>query len=474
MPFRSLQWPLIPLVLCLVALGSANARAQKPNIVLIVADDLGWRDLSCMGSRFYETPNIDGLARQGMLFTDAYANAPNCAPSRACLMSGQYGPRHGVFTVGNPNRGQADLRRLIAVPSETVLGDRFITIGETLQAAGYRTATIGKWHLGDDPTTQGFHVNVGGNKAGHPKTYFSPYRNDNLKDGPKGEYLVDRMASEAVNFIATDDARPFFLYLTHYAVHTPIQAKDEDMAPYRDKAPDRGQKNAKYAGMIAALDRGVGRVLAALERTGQGKNTLVVFTSDNGGHMGATSCRPLRGAKGTLYEGGIRVPMLVRWPGRVKAGTRSSTPVMGFDLYPTFVEAAATSTPKDYVLDGTSLVPLLTGGALPERTLHWHFPAYLQGRFEGDAFRTRPGAVVRRGRWKLIEFFEDGRRELYDLGADLSERADLARAHPEKVEELHGLMKRWRAAVKAPVPTERNPRFDPAAKPRRGRRGDNP
>jgi len=474
------RFQLLPLVA--VVAGFANfavpAFSQEdgvaqPNIVLILADDLGWRDLACMGSRFYDTPNLDRLASEGMLFTDAYSNAPNCAPSRACLMSGQYTPRHGVFTVGNPNRGQANMRKLLAVPNRTDLDERFVTMAETLQGAGYRTATMGKWHLGADPRTQGFEKNVGGNKAGHPKTYFSPYRNADLKDGPDGEYLVDRMASEAVQFVESKDPRPFFLYLTHFAVHTPIQAKPQDMAAFRDRAPDRGQKNVKYAGMIAALDRSVGRVLAALTESGKADNTLVVFTSDNGGMMGATSCRPLRGAKGTLYEGGIRVPMIVRWPGRVKAGSRSSVPVIGIDLYPTFAAAAKAAAPKDQVLDGANLIPLLTGrGALPERALFWHFPAYLQGRFEKDAFRTRPGAVVRRGKWKLIERFEDGRRELFDLSADLGEKADVAATHPELVAELHKVMTEWRSAVQAPVPTRPNPKFDPTARPKpRRRRG---
>ena len=460
------------LVLSLVFVGAAWS---QPNIVLFYADDLGWRDLSCMGSRFYETPRIDKLASEGMLFTDAYANAPNCAPSRACLMSGQYGPRHGVFTVGNPNRGQADLRRLLAVPNQTTLAPRFVTLAEALKAAGYRTASMGKWHLGDDPRTQGFDVNVGGFKAGHPKSYFSPYKNPHLEDGPKGEYLTGRLTDEAVRFIAADDDRPFFLYLPHYAVHTPIQAKDEDVARFTDRPADRGQKNKKYAGMIYAMDRSLGRVLDALEKADKARDTMVVFFSDNGGHMGVTSWKPLRGAKGTLYEGGIRVPLIVRWPGKVKAGSRSDTPVIGTDLYPTFLAAAGASPASDQVLDGVDLGAVLSqspaAAALEERPLFWHFPAYLQGRFEGDGFRTRPGGVVRRGKWKLIEYFEDGRKELYDLTADLGEATNLAAAQPGIVGSLGALLDQWRTRTGAPVPTKPNPAFDPEAKlkPRRRR-----
>ena len=446
----------------------AQLGVAQPNIVLFYADDLGWRDLACMGSKFYDTPHIDRLAAEGMLFTDAYANAPNCAPSRACLMSGQYTPRHGVFTVGAPNRGRAALRRLIAVENKTVLDERFVTMAESLKGAGYRTATMGKWHLGDDPTTQGFDLNVGGFKAGHPKSYFSPYKNPKLQDGAQGEYLTDRLTDAAVSFIREKDERPFFLYLTHYAVHTPLQAKQDDMARFADRQPDRGQKNKKYAGMVYALDRSMGRVLEALKAAGKAEDTLVVFFSDNGGHMGATSCKPLRGAKGTLYEGGIRVPMIVRWPDKVKAGSRSATPVIGVDLYPTFLSAAGAKRPEGYTLDGEDITPVFKGQvSLADRPLFWHFPAYLQGRFEKDMFRTRPGAVVRRGKWKLIEFFEDKRLELYDLSQDRGETANVAAAHPDVTRELHALMTTWRLETGAPVPTKANPKFDPDAKPMR-------
>ena len=446
----------------------AQLGVAQPNIVLFYADDLGWRDLACMGSKFYDTPHIDRLAAEGMLFTDAYANAPNCAPSRACLMSGQYTPRHGVFTVGAPNRGRAALRRLIAVENKTVLDERFVTMAESLKGAGYRTATMGKWHLGDDPTTQGFDLNVGGFKAGHPKSYFSPYKNPKLQDGAQGEYLTDRLTDAAVSFIREKDERPFFLYLTHYAVHTPLQAKQDDMARFADRQPDRGQKNKKYAGMVYALDRSMGRVLEALKAAGKAEDTLVVFFSDNGGHMGATSCKPLRGAKGTLYEGGIRVPMIVRWPGKVKAGSRSATPVIGVDLYPTFLSAAGAKRPEGYTLDGEDITPVFKGQvSLADRPLFWHFPAYLQGRFEKDMFRTRPGAVVRRGKWKLIEFFEDKRLELYDLSQDRGEKANVAATHPDVTRELHALMTTWRLETGAPVPTKANPKFDPDAKPMR-------
>ena len=444
-----------------------QAAARKPNILFILIDDMGWRDLGFMGSTFYDTPHIDRLASQGMVFTNAYANGANCAPTRACLMSGQYAPRHGVYTVSSSARGASRHRRLVPIENTTVLADKNVTVAEALKSAGYVTATMGKWHLGPDPTTQGFDVNVGGSQAGHPPTYFSPYRNRNLPDGAKGEYLTDRLTDEAIKFIEANKARPFFLYLPHYAVHTPIQAKKDITARYEGKTPSHGHRNAKYAAMIESVDTGVGRIMARLDELKLADETVVVFFSDNGGVKGITSMEPLRGGKGSYYEGGIREPMIVRWPGKVKARSTCDTPVIGVDFYPTLLEIASAPRPKGKVLDGVSIVPLLRGaGRLEPRALFWHFPVYLQGKMDGardPLFRTRPGSAVRLGDWKLIEYFEDGGLELYNLKADVSEAKNLAQANPDKTAELHKILRDWRKAVNAPVPTQRNPEYNPDA-----------
>jgi arylsulfatase A-like enzyme len=442
--------------------------AKQPNIVFFYIDDLGWADLSYQGSDFYETPNIDRLAASGMVFTDAYSSGPNCAPSRACLLSGQYSPRHGIYTVGDPRRGNHSFRRLEPIENRTTLDENCVTWAEVLSSNGHQMASMGKWHLGSDPTTQGFHVNVAGREWGSPRGggYHSPYEFPNLKQDQSGEYLTDRLTDEAIRFIKaeSDQERPFFLYLTHYAVHTPIQPRRDLAAKYRAKSAGIHQDDPKYAAMVECVDESVGRVLACLNELKLTDDTIVVFSSDNGGHMGATSNHPLRGAKGMLYEGGIRVPLICRWPGVTKAGSRCEEPVIGVDLYPTFVELSGSKIASDQTLDGCSLVPLLRdcGASLERPAIFWHFPAYLQGRGDpaGGPFRTTPAGAIRMGRWKLIEWFENGRRELYDLHDDIGETQDLAASHPEKAIELHSAMKQWRADVNAPVPTESNPEYD--------------
>ena len=435
---------------------------ERPNVVLFYVDDLGWRDVTFMGSEFYETPNVDRLASEGMVFTNAYANAPNCAPSRACLMSGQYSPRHGIYTVGSAKRGKSKNRKLIPIQNKTVLDEKIVTLAEVLDEAGYRTAQIGKWHLGDDPTTQGFDVNVAGNKTGSPKGgYFSPYKNPQLSNGPEGEYLTDRLTDEALAFIEESRDEPFFLYLPHYAVHTPIQCKPELKQKYADKQPDGEQNNAKYAAMIDSMDQSLGRVLAKLDELELSDNTIVIFTSDNGGHGGATSNAPLRGAKGMLYEGGIRVPLAVRWPSVIASESSCPTPVIGVDFMPTLIEACGAKAPEEQPLDGASLMPLFAGKSDWNRAeLYWHFPAYLEaGKRSDSPWRTTPAGAIRVGKWKLIEFYEDGRRELYDLDNDAGEEMNIHKVHPQKAKELHALLDSWRKKLGAPVPTELNPEF---------------
>ena len=451
---------VIMAALCFVA-ASATQAATKPNIVFFFIDDMGWTDLTCMGSEYYETPNIDRLAKEGVIFTDAYANAPNCAPSRACLMSGKYSPRHGVFTVGTSSRGKRTNRKLEPTKNTTELDDKFITIAEALGANGYVSASMGKWHLGPNPQSQGFDVNIAGKQWGSPSGggYHSPFKYPNLVTKKKGEYLTDRLTDKAVEFIATNKAQPFFLYLTHYAVHTPIQAKADLTAKYSAKPASSTHSNAKYAAMIESVDDSVGRVLAKLDELKLTQDTFVMFFSDNGGHGGATSNKPLRGAKGMLYEGGIRVPLIVKWAGVTPAKTKCNEPVIGVDVYPTLLELTGTEKPQDYELDGKSLVSLFKTpqSSLSRDAIFWHFPCYLEGSGDphGGPFRTTPAGAIRMGDWKLIEWFESGRLELYNLKHDLSEKHDLSKSNPEQLEKLHTAMKAWRKKVDAPVPTER-------------------
>jgi arylsulfatase A-like enzyme len=439
--------------------------ASKPNIVFILADDLGWTDLGCCGSRYYETPNIDGLAAQGMRFTSGYTCGPNCAPTRAALMSGQYGPRTGIYTVGSIERFNWRSRPLRPVDNVEVLALEKVTIAEALQAAGYVTGHFGKWHLGSrgqGPQGQGFDVNVGGNLAGSPASYFSPYRNKNLTDGPAGEYLTDRLTEEAVRFIRANRDRSFFLYLPHYAVHTPLQGKKDLVGRFQAKPPTEGHRNPTYAAMIASVDESVGRVLAVLDELKLADRTLVIFASDNGGVGGyaregiragdITDNTPLRGGKGMLYEGGIRVPYIFRWPGHIAPHAVCDEPINSVDLYPTLLELAQAPRPQNHALDGTSYLSLLTGAVPAQRPpLFWHFPGYLGAG--GGTWRTTPAGAIRDGDWKLLEFFEDGRLELYNLKDDPGERTNLAAELPDKVSQLHARLLAWRQEVNAPMPT---------------------
>lgn len=432
--------------------------------MLILADDLGWTDLGCAGSDYYETPRIDRLADEGLLFTNAYMCAANCAPSRAAIMSGQYAPRTGVYTVSPAARGRSENRRLIPIANNPTLAPAVITVAEALRGAGYRTGHFGKWHLGADPETgplaQGFDVNVAGSRRGHPSSYFSPYGNGDIADGPEGENLTLRLAEEASSFIRVGGGEPFFLYLPFYAVHTPIQPEPERLEHFRAKPTGARHTRPGYAAMIATMDEAVGRVLDALEESGLAGNTVVFFTSDNGGNGRITNNAPLRGAKGMFYEGGIRVPFIVRWPGRIDPGARCDVPVTGIDFLPTLLEIAGIDPPAQ-PLDGVSLLPVLTGAPSLHRTaIYWHFPAYLEssGVVPGP-WRTTPVGAIRAGRYKLLEFFEDGRLELYDLEQDESESHDLGAQMPEKRDELHAMLKAWRAGIGAPVPIEPNPGY---------------
>lgn len=449
---------------------TAPSAPAQPNIILILIDDLGINDLSCTGSTYYETPNIDRLAAQGMLFTDAYAAAANCAPSRASLLTGMYPPRHGVYTVGESNRGPIAQEKLIPIPNAETLAPQWRTIANVLDEAGYTTASIGKWHLGDDPQTgpfsHGFQVNIAGSDKGSPSSYFSPYNMPHLSDGPPGEYLTDRLTDEAMKFISQNKDHPFFLYLSHYAVHVPLGARQEIITRYKSKPGSQGQNNPTYAAMIESVDQSVGRIMMLLDELAIANHTLLIFTSDNGGVHPITSMHPFRGWKGMLYEGGIRVPFIARWPACIAPGSVSHEPIVNVDLLPTFTEVAGGKLPTTQPADGVSLLPLFRGNAtLGRDAIFWHAPVYLPGEGIGHGLRWTPGGAIRMGNLSLLEFFEDNHLELYDLANDAGEKTSLN--DPALLRQMHARLAKWREIVHAPVPDQPNPHYNPEAKPQK-------
>ncbi len=446
--------------------------ADQPNILFIFLDDFGWRDTGYMGSDFYETPHLDKLASEGMIFTNAYSCSANCAPARACLLSGQYTPRHEIYNVGTGPRGNAKHRKLLHIPGTDTLNPNTRTWAHQLQEAGYTTATMGKWHLSDDPLPYGFDVNIGGtHSGGPPRGYYPPHgKVPGLQDAPKGEYITDRLSVEAVKFIRNNKDNPWALYLTHFAVHTPLNAKKELVAKYEAKQPGKLHNHVPMATMIQAVDDGVGLIQSTLDELGLTENTIVLFFSDNGGYGPATDMAPLKGYKGAYYEGGIREPFFVKWPGVIEAGTKTDEPIIGVDVYPTLCEMSGAKLPDDQPVDGVSLLPILKGEkeTFGERPLYWHFPAYLQAYAVWDEqrdplFRSRPCSIIRMGDWKLHQYFEDGGLELYNLRDDVGETTNLAELNPDKRKQLLAQLKAWRTAVDAPVPTEPNPEYDAAA-----------
>lgn len=472
MPNRSILSKTIALTILLLcqACASPEETPCPPNIVFILIDDMGWRDLGYTGSDYYESPNIDALAASGLVFNQAYSNAPNCAPTRAALLSGQYAPRHGVYTVGTPERGESRYRQLIPIANNTSLDTSVVTIAESLKEAGYVTGHFGKWHLGNgphNPKNQGFDTSVQG-WWGQGRGHFMPDDMDAAPHSPDavpGTYMADYLTGQANAFIEENQDRPFFLYLSHYGVHTPIQAKPSYTARFEEKAKGDVHKEPVYAAMIQSIDESVGRVLEQLDTFGLAENTMVVFISDNGGYGPITSMSPLRGAKGMLYEGGIRVPMIVRWPGVTVAGATTDVPVITTDFYPTFLEAAGASQPAGQVLDGVSLKPLLEGGnELNRAAIYWHFPAYLEAyRNQKTPWRTTPAGAMRQGRYKFIEFFGEEQVELYDLVDDPGEQHNLVDEMPEQVNLMKQAMQNWRMETDAPVPDQPNPAFQPEA-----------
>ena len=447
--------------------------ADKPNVVLIVIDDMGQRDCGCYGSTFFRTPHIDKLATQGMRFTDAYAACPVCSPTRAALLTGKY-PARLNLTDWLPGRGDRPDQMLNRPTINQHLPLEEVTLAETLKKAGYFTAHVGKWHLGGDgfgPTDQGFDVNIAGDSTGTPRSYFAPFRRGKavmpaLEDAPEGQYLTDRLAAEAAKLIAGHKEKPFFLYLPHYAVHTPLRAKKDVIAKYPNNYRGGAQSNPVYAAMVESMDDAVGTVMAALDEHGLAENTLLIFTSDNGGlatteggPFGATYNGPLQAGKGFLYEGGTRVPFIVRYPGVVKTGTTSDVPVSSVDVFPTVL--AACGLTSDAKPDGVSILPVLEGGTLDRDALYWHYPHYSN---QGGM----PGSSVRSGDYKLIEFFEDGRRELYNVRKNPSETKNLIADEPAVASELFDKLTAWRDSVGAKMMTP-NPQFVPNPQAKNGR-----
>lgn len=442
---------------------TASSKRSNPNFVFLFMDDLGWADLGCYGNEFHETSNIDRLAREGMKFTDAYAACPVCSPTRASTLTGKYPARLDI-TDWIPGRKPQPSEKLIAPRFSQQLPLEEVTLAEALGRAGYISASIGKWHLGDEsyyPEKQGFALNFLGSAMGYTRSYFCQPEEVEAGECQEGEYLTDRLTDEALKFIQKNRGKPFFLYLPHYAVHTPIEGKKDKVEKYQANFKRLGIKaNSEYAAMVESSDDSVGRIMRKLNELKLDERTVVIFTSDNGGlryeqksTQAVTSNAPLRAGKGHLYEGGIREPLIVRWPGAIKPGSTCDLPVTSTDFFPTMLEIAGITRRPGEGLDGESLVPLLkrTGG-LKRRAIYWHYPHYSNQGGE-------PGGAIRYGDHKLIEFYEDQRLELYDLRRDLGERKNLAATMPRKAATLRSMLDDWRKSVGAKMPTP-NPDFD--------------
>ena len=459
----------------------AQTRRRPPNVLFILADDLGWRDTGVYGSRFYRTPNIDRLAKRGMLFTDAYAANPLCSPTRASILTGQYPGRlrfttpagHLKQEVLDPKLPEAadSEHRAVTPGTRTRLPNDYVTYAEILKQAGYTTAFMGKWHLGRAPylpDNQGFDVVVGGREhPGPPGGYFAPWRCSTLPVKPEGTHICDTLTDEALAFLAANKERPFLLNLWYYDVHAPFQGKEDLIAQYRERInPEDPQRCPTMGAMIEVMDQNIGRVIDELDRLGLIDDTIIVFTSDNGGNMyntvdetTPTSNAPLRNGKGNIHEGGVRVPLMVVWPGVVRPGSRSGEVVTSVDYYPTLLDILGLAPPRGTLLDGISIVPALKGGRLDRQAIFCHFPHYV------PATGNLPSTSVRQGDWKLIRFFCDGPQQedrygLYNLAEDIGEQDNLAGSMPAKVAELSRLVERHLEDTKALVPFK-NPAYGP-------------
>lgn len=451
---------------------SGDAIPEKPNIVFIMADDLGWVDVGYNGAAFYETPNIDALRASGVEFTSAYPGASNCMPSRSCIVSGMYTPRTEMWTPGGEAKGEKKYMKFLVprkgdkkgsnlISSKLALEPSVTSIAEVLNTAGYKTAHFGKWHLG--PDVQGFDLSDPNGLGGPVKNYYA-YVN-----------VSESLSDATITFIADNKDDPFFIYLCFWDVHTPIRARSETIAKYDKKLSASNWNkhwNTTYAAMIEAVDTGVGRIIESIQSAGIDKETLIVFTSDNGGHSGATWCEPLKGAKGSFYEGGIRVATTMSWPGVIEPNSICHTPITGVDYLPTFAELSGAALPTNQPVDGRSIVPLLVGEtALKNRSMFWHYPLYLAGAqynkvvpvhsTDRPYWRATPCSIIRKGDWKLMQFFEDDSIKLFNLTEDLGETQDLAEAHPEIAATLLNELKAWQVETDAIIPETLNPDFNP-------------
>lgn len=472
----------------LLSVSASQAKEKPRNVVFILVDDYGWNDISCGGSKYYETPNIDRIARQGILFTQGYAACQVSSPSRASIMTGKSPARHGITNwigeaSGEKWRETGRHSKLLPADYEWSMSQKELTLPKALKQQGYKTFMAGKWHIGGEgstPEDHGFDINIGGYEAGSPAGgYFSPYNNPKLKDGPKGENLSMRLANETVGFIEdqtkSHKKQPFFAFLSFYAVHGPIQTTEQNWSYFRNKADSMGlasegfridrtlpvrqtQDNPIYAGLIKQMDDAVGIVLNKLETMGLMENTLIVLTGDNGGVSSgdsySTSCLPLRGGKGRQWEGGLRVPFIIQSPDSPFHGTTTDVPAIGTDFYPTILEYAGLPLLPEQHVDGESLMPVLKGKQLPDRSLYWHYPHY--GNQGGE-----PSSVIREGDWKLIHYYEDGRNELYNLKIDETESEPLNIQYPEKVDFLSKKLSVWLTEAGAKYPVA-DSQYDPA------------
>ena len=485
---------------CLSTAFLGAQQEKKPNIIFFMADDLGWTDLACYGSKFYETPNIDQLSKEGMIFTNAYAACPVSSPTRASFQTGKYPARIGMtdWVKGRYDtpKGKKEMQAICPVLPPTNIYNLPLeekTIAEVLKDNGYKTAHIGKWHLAEDslnfPQYQGYDINIAGCSKGHPGgeggAYFTPYNNPYLPDGPKGEYLTDRLGDECVKMLQKYKDEPFFISFPFYQVHTPIMGKPDKVKYFREKAHRLGldtlknifdvnpewkaqqpfqekglkqrlvQSNPVYAAMISSMDENLGKVIAELKRLGLYDNTIIVFTSDNGGLATAesspTTNKPLKGGKGFLYEGGIREPLIAKWKGHIPENKTSETIVSTVDYFPTLLDLAGITLPKQLVIDGISIKPALQGKAQSREPIYWHYPHYPN---QGG----RPGGAIRQGDYKLIEFYDTGEKELYNLKKDIGETTNLIKKEPKLAKELAEKLNNWRKSVKAKMP-KANPSF---------------
>lgn len=471
------KYLFITIILIACKSSSPKESVGKPNILFIVVDDLGYSDLSCMGSNYYETPNVDALAKNGVLFTNGYAGASVCSPSRATLLTGQFTATHGITDwigapVGEDWRNKGRYSKLLPATYNEYINSNTLTLPQALKNVGYSTFFAGKWHLGDKghfPENYGFDINIGGNHHGSPAGgYFAPFNNPQLENHANGENLTMRLANETANFIKQTKDKPFLAYLSFYAVHGPIQTTKEKWQKYRNKAEQMGiakqgfedgdllpvrkhQDNPVYGGLVETMDDAVGVVLKALKETGLDKNTLVIFTSDNGGVTSgdnySTNCLPLKGGKGYQWEGGIRVPFIVSAPWIQNQTQKNNVPVTGADLFPTILDLAGVQKPSEAKIDGVSLIPILKGKSLKKRPLYWHYPHY--GNQGG-----RPVSIVRLGDWKLIHYWEDNHNELYNLKTDLHEDHNLAKRYPQKTQQMANQLLIWLRSVDAKYPQQ--------------------